>query len=160
MIDLSSCFKKFIIFAVLTASGESKRDPAPVSIWRTYFVANEWNEIQTIRKINPTFQIMAVLFFIEVWIPQKCCTQLLFPHFYHVLIADILSCIAQVLGFSNLALRDPWPTLERSADAYNPSYSLILRYGLAATVWLCIGLLQVRVPPFPWFHSPFTSFWS
>uniref|UniRef100_A0A3Q3ECH4 Transmembrane protein 67 n=1 Tax=Labrus bergylta TaxID=56723 RepID=A0A3Q3ECH4_9LABR len=95
-------------------AGESKREPSPVSIWRTYFVANEWNEIQTIRKISPTFQIIAVLFFLE-----------------------------QVLGFSNLALRDPWPTLERSPEAYTPAYSLILRYGVAATLWLCIGLLQV-----------------
>lgn len=95
------------------ATGEIKRDPSPVSIWRTYFVANEWNEIQTTRKISPTFQIMAVLFFLEV------------------------------LGFSNLALRDPWSTLERSSQLYTPSYSLILRYGLAATLWLCIGLLQV-----------------
>ncbi|XP_028983915.1 meckelin [Betta splendens] len=94
-------------------TGESKRDPSPVSIWRTYFVANEWNEIQTIRKINPTFQIMAVLFFLEV------------------------------LGFSKLALRDPWSTLQRSSQEYTPSYSLTLRYGLAATLWLCIGLLQV-----------------
>ncbi|KAL7984184.1 hypothetical protein Chor_002754 [Crotalus horridus] len=38
----------------------------PVSIWRTYFIANEWNEIQTIRKINPLFQVLAVLFFLEV----------------------------------------------------------------------------------------------
>ncbi|XP_030014872.1 meckelin isoform X2 [Sphaeramia orbicularis] len=95
------------------ATGEMKHDPSPVSIWRTYFVANEWNEIQTIRKISPTFQIMAVLFFLEV------------------------------LGFSNLALRDPLTTLERSPQAYTPSYSLILRYGLAATLWLCIGFLQV-----------------
>ncbi|XP_074509832.1 meckelin [Sebastes fasciatus] len=97
----------------VSAAGEPKRDPSPVSIWRTYFVANEWNEIQTIRKISPTFQIMAVLFFLEV------------------------------LGFSNLALRDPWSTLQRSPQAYTPSYSLMLRYGLAATLWLCIGLLQV-----------------
>nr|XP_043874362.1 meckelin isoform X1 [Solea senegalensis] len=95
------------------AAGEPKRDPAPVSIWRTYFVANEWNEIQTFRKISPTFQIMAVLFILEV------------------------------VGFSNLALRDPWSTLQRSSQAYTPSYSLILRYSLAATLWLCIGLLQV-----------------
>ncbi|CAG6015490.1 unnamed protein product [Menidia menidia] len=95
------------------ASGETKRDPSPISIWRTYFVANEWNELQTIRKISPTFQIMAVLFFLEV------------------------------LGFSNLALRDPWAALERSPQAYTPPYSLILRYGLAATLWLCIGLLQM-----------------
>ncbi|KAG7242035.1 hypothetical protein INR49_024080 [Caranx melampygus] len=107
------------------ASGESKRDPAPVSIWRTYFVANEWNEIQTIRKISPTFQIMAVLFFLEV------------------------------LGFSNLALRDPWSTLQRSSEAYTPSYSLTLRYGLAATLWLCIGLLQVIF--FTVFHEHFVE---
>ncbi|XP_077383861.1 meckelin-like [Festucalex cinctus] len=95
------------------ANGQQKRDPSPVSIWRTYFVANEWNEIQTIRKIRPTFQIMAVLFFLEV------------------------------LDFSNLALRDPWPTLQRPPEVYTPSYSLTMRYGLAATLWLCIGILQV-----------------
>ncbi|XP_040900442.1 meckelin [Toxotes jaculatrix] len=107
------------------AAGEPKRDPSPVSIWRTYFVANEWNEIQTIRKISPTFQIMAVLFFLEV------------------------------LDFSSLALRDPWPTLQRSSQEYMPSYSLTLRYGLAATLWLCIGLLQVIF--FTVFHEHFVE---
>ncbi|XP_013860191.1 meckelin isoform X2 [Austrofundulus limnaeus] len=92
---------------------DTQQDSSPVSIWRTYFVANEWNELQTIRKICPTFQIVAVLFFLEV------------------------------LGFSNLALRDPWSTLERLPQAYTPPYSLVLRYGVAATLWLCIGLLQV-----------------
>ncbi|XP_077454683.1 meckelin-like [Stigmatopora argus] len=95
------------------ANGQQKRDLSPISIWRTYFVANEWNEIQTLRKIKPTFQIMAVLFFLEV------------------------------LGFSNLALRDPWSTLQRTPQVYTPSYSLTMRYGLSATLWLCIGLLQV-----------------
>uniref|UniRef100_A0A1A8RIA0 Transmembrane protein 67 n=2 Tax=Nothobranchius rachovii TaxID=451742 RepID=A0A1A8RIA0_9TELE len=95
------------------ATEETRHNSAPVSIWRTYFVANEWNELQTIRKISPTFQIIAVLFFLEV------------------------------LGFSNLALRDPWATLERPPQAYTPPYSLTLRYGVAATLWLCIGLLQV-----------------
>ena len=60
-------------------------------------------------------------------------------------------CIVQVLGFSNLALRDPWPTLERSSQAYTPSHSLILRYGVAAALWLCIGLLQVKLPLFTFF---------
>uniref|UniRef100_A0A4W6CIK1 Transmembrane protein 67 n=1 Tax=Lates calcarifer TaxID=8187 RepID=A0A4W6CIK1_LATCA len=113
------------IFTAVSAAGEPKRDPSPVSIWRTYFVANEWNEIQTIRKISPTFQIMAVLFFLEV------------------------------VGFSNLALRDPWPTLQRSPQAYTPSYSLILRYGVAAALWLCIGLLQMIF--FTVFHEHFVE---
>lgn len=65
---LQSRKKKQNCFLVVAFSGvgDPKRDPAPVSIWRTYFVANEWNEIQTTRKINPTFQVMAVLFFLEV----------------------------------------------------------------------------------------------
>lgn len=46
--------------------GDVKSAAAPVSIWRTYFIANEWNEIQTVRKINPLFQVLAVLFFLEV----------------------------------------------------------------------------------------------
>ncbi|XP_053182760.1 meckelin [Scomber japonicus] len=109
----------------MQATSEVKRDPSPVSIWRTCFVANEWNEIQSIRKISPTFQIMAVLFFLEVF------------------------------GFSSLALRDPWSTLQRSPQAYTPSYSLTLRYGLAATLWLCIGLLQVIF--FTVFHEHFVE---
>ncbi len=39
----------------------------PVSIWRTYFVANEWNEIQSLRKINHTLLLALVLLFIQVW---------------------------------------------------------------------------------------------
>uniref|UniRef100_A0A8C7MKR2 Transmembrane protein 67 n=1 Tax=Oncorhynchus kisutch TaxID=8019 RepID=A0A8C7MKR2_ONCKI len=99
--------------------------PSPVSIWRTYFVANEWNEIQTIRKISPTFQIMAVLFLLEV------------------------------VGFSSLALRDPWSDLQRPPQSYSPPYSLTLRYGLAATLWLCIGLLQIIF--FTAFHERFVE---
>ncbi|XP_068613254.1 meckelin [Brachionichthys hirsutus] len=107
------------------ATAESKHDSSSVTIWRTYKVANEWNKMQTIRQISPTFQVMAVLFFLEV------------------------------LGFSNLALRDPWPTLERPSQAYTPPYSLILRYGLAATLWLCIGFLQVIY--FTVFHERFVE---
>lgn len=71
------------IFTSAPAVGDPKRDPSPVSIWRTYFVANEWNEIQTIRKINPTFQIMAVLFFLEVNLVLKHCTILFFVPVFH-----------------------------------------------------------------------------
>ncbi|KAM9851613.1 meckelin [Aulostomus maculatus] len=111
--------------STVKATGEQKREPSPVSIWRTYFVANEWNELQTIRKISPTFQIMAVLFFL------------------------------QVVGFSNLALRDPWPTFQRSPQDYIPSYCLTLRYGVTAALWLCVGLLQVIF--FTVFHEHFVE---
>ena len=82
------------------ATGEPKRDPSPVSIWRTYFVANEWNEIQTIRKISPTFQIMAVLFLLEVhfrhskaifWIEPYC--YLLYFFCRSCLCANMFPCL-------------------------------------------------------------------
>lgn len=38
----------------------------PVSIWRTYFVANEWNEIQTTRKISLLFQLVLTIFVLRV----------------------------------------------------------------------------------------------
>ncbi|XP_075215338.1 meckelin [Lycorma delicatula] len=41
--------------------------PNSVSIWRTYFVANEWNEIQTRRKTSITFQLVATVFLLEIW---------------------------------------------------------------------------------------------
>lgn len=42
------------------------RDYNKISCWRTLFVANEWNELQTFRKINPTIQLIGVLFFLKV----------------------------------------------------------------------------------------------
>lgn len=39
---------------------------AGVSIWRTYFAANEWAEIQNKRKLNIGLQIFGVLFFLKV----------------------------------------------------------------------------------------------
>lgn len=41
-------------------------DMAGVSIWRTYFAANEWTEIQSKRKLNIGWQIFGVLFFLKV----------------------------------------------------------------------------------------------
>lgn len=38
-----------------------------VSIWRTYFVANEWNEIQTLRKTSLTLQLLVVLLCLKVY---------------------------------------------------------------------------------------------
>lgn len=78
-------------------------------------MANEWNEIQTLRKISPTFQVLCVLFLLEV------------------------------AGFSSLALRDPWATLSRPPHAYTPAHSQVLRFGLASCLWLSVGLLQVCI---------------
>lgn len=39
---------------------------AGVSIWRTYFAANEWAEIQSRRKTSLILQVFGVLFFLNV----------------------------------------------------------------------------------------------
>lgn len=42
-----------------------------VSVWRMYFVANEWNELQVTRKSSVSIQIIATLLFLEVFIKFK-----------------------------------------------------------------------------------------
>ncbi|XP_037984807.1 meckelin isoform X2 [Motacilla alba alba] len=101
------------VLKAVEGEGVTKSAAAPVSIWRTYFIANEWNEIQTVRKINPLFQVLAVLFFLEV------------------------------VGFSNLALMDASSSLTRSSESYVAPWSRILRFGVSAALWVAIAILQV-----------------
>ncbi|NXY71476.1 MKS3 protein, partial [Glareola pratincola] len=101
------------VLKAIEGEGVIKSAAAPVSIWRTYFIANEWNEIQTVRKINPLFQVLAVLFFLEV------------------------------VGFSNLALMDSSSSLSRSSESYIAPWSRILRFGVSAALWLAIAFLQI-----------------
>ena len=44
----------------------SSQTPSPITIWRTYFVANEWNELQDYRKTSLFFQLMAMILFLKV----------------------------------------------------------------------------------------------
>lgn len=101
------------VLKAVEGEGGVRSATVPVSIWRTYFVANEWNEIQTVRKINPLFQVLTTLFFLEV------------------------------VGFKNLALMDPSSSLSRSPSDYTAPYSRILRYAVATAIWLVIGIIQV-----------------
>lgn len=39
---------------------------APISIWRTYFVANEWCKLQTRRRINVAWQSICTLCILQV----------------------------------------------------------------------------------------------
>ncbi|XP_062997491.1 meckelin-like [Elgaria multicarinata webbii] len=83
------------------------------SAWRTFLIANEWNEIQTHRKVNPSLQLFAVLLLLEV------------------------------VGLKNLAARDLNVNLYPGPNAYHAPWSLILRFGIAASVWLAVGIVQV-----------------
>ncbi|CAF3346369.1 unnamed protein product [Rotaria socialis] len=86
-----------------------------VSIWRTYFVANEYHEIQAFRRINVTFQIFFVLFLLKV------------------------------INLENIATMEPGVTLFPSDNDYQPGYSSILRVGIAFSMWLATALVQYLV---------------
>ncbi|XP_015417779.1 PREDICTED: meckelin, partial [Myotis davidii] len=101
------------VLKAVEGEGGVRSATVPVSIWRTYFVANEWNEIQTVRKINPLFQVLTVLFFLEV------------------------------VGFKNLALMDSSSSLSRDPSSYIAPYSRILRYAVSSALWLVIGMIQI-----------------
>ena len=96
-----------------TQGGEAGATDAPVSIWRTLFIANEWNEIQTIRKINPELQIFLVLFFLKV------------------------------VGFEYLATTDPQSTTSVNLTTdYVGEYSRVLRFAILSIVFLAVEAVQ------------------
>ena len=80
-----------------------------VSCWRSLFVANEWNEIQTFRKINPTIQLIFVLFFLKV-----------------------VNLEALTTSDCNISI-NPDPKL------YQGAYSGILRVAMASAVFIAFG---------------------
>ncbi|XP_075796052.1 meckelin-like [Pelodiscus sinensis] len=98
---------------VFKATAGGQRATSSVSIWRTFLVANEWNEMQTCRKSNPSLQLFAVLLLLEV------------------------------VGLKNIAARDLNLNLHPAADTYLAAWSPILRFGIAASLWLALGIAQV-----------------
>lgn len=44
----------------------NQRQASPVTIWRTYMIANEWNELQNYRKTSLGLQLALMLFLLEV----------------------------------------------------------------------------------------------
>ncbi|XP_014675060.1 PREDICTED: meckelin-like [Priapulus caudatus] len=93
-------------------NSEEQTKTAPVSIWRTYFVANEWNELQTVRKTNPVFQIISAVFFLKV------------------------------IGFENLATVDPNSNFQKEEGAYDCPDSRMARLAIAVSVYMVIALVQ------------------
>ncbi|XP_012233806.1 meckelin [Linepithema humile] len=49
------------------SSEHSHAHNSPISIWRTYFIANEWYKLQTKRKINVALQSIYTLFILQMF---------------------------------------------------------------------------------------------
>lgn len=91
--------------------GKSKGEQ-PVSIWRTYFIANEWNELQTYRKIDLGLQLSLTLLFLKV------------------------------IGFENLATAEPNSNLKPSSNEYISPQSYVCRFAISMSVYAIIAAAQ------------------
>jgi meckelin len=85
-----------------------------VSCWRTLFVCNEWNELQTYRKTNTAFQLIMVLFFLKV---------------------------IDLEQFSTRDLTSKY-NLKKNLNDYEAPFSMLLRIGIASSMYIGIGLFQ------------------
>lgn len=79
-----------------------------ISCWRTLFVANEWNELQTFRKTSLTLQLIFVLFLLKV------------------------------VNLEALAHRDCSSSIMRDANEYTPPFSSILRVGIGSSIYIAV----------------------
>lgn len=95
--------------------GSQTHQEAPVSIWRCYFVANEWNEIQCLRRIRPVLVLLMVLLVLEV------------------------------VGVAHLCERDTSSNVTRSSDRYSAPHSLILRFSVSVVLYLIFALCMVSL---------------
>ncbi|GBG73831.1 hypothetical protein CBR_g17169 [Chara braunii] len=50
---------------LIATHGKGEKEYAPVSVWRTFFVANEWNRLQCKRKSSLSFTLIFLFFFLE-----------------------------------------------------------------------------------------------
>ncbi|XP_023223370.1 meckelin-like isoform X2 [Centruroides sculpturatus] len=95
-------------------NGEKNLDSPAVSIWRTYFVAKEWCEIQCLRRVQLGFHLMAVLFFLKG------------------------------IGFENFAHADPLTNFSSENVHINVPYSFICRFSVGSCTYIILATVQIN----------------
>jgi len=89
-----------------------KAGEQPVSVWRTYMVANEWNELQTLRKTRISVQVVLVIF------------------------------LMKVVGMEHLATADPHSRLWPEEGTYMAESSYVCRFALGVSLWAGLAAVQ------------------
>ncbi|XP_022258524.1 meckelin-like [Limulus polyphemus] len=92
--------------------GEKQADGS-VSIWRTYYLASQWIDLQTIRRIHMGFQLCAVLILLKT------------------------------LGLENLALADTQKSLLVTEDRKNTPFNATCRLAIGGAIYLGVAIIQV-----------------
>lgn len=122
-------------FPVGDIADRSNRQILPVSIWRTYFIANEWFKIQTMRKVNILVQGIVTLFILEVgekvWPdPQRRRMKL------HAILPP------QVLDIKFWARPDPDFTVRPVASNLQERESFTLKFAVGTLVYIFVHFVQ------------------
>lgn len=84
----------------------------PISIWRTYFIANEWNELQTHRKVNVELQLFLTLLFLKV------------------------------VGFEHLAAMTPNSSFQEDTTTDSVPQSFVCRFAISMSIYLSLIISQ------------------
>ncbi|KAK7082574.1 Meckelin [Halocaridina rubra] len=90
----------------------NKAEQQPISIWRTYFIANEWNELQTYRKIDLGCQLFITLLFLHVF------------------------------RFKNLANAGPDSNFNEKDSQYSPFQSYVCRFAISIGIYSLTAACQ------------------
>ena len=96
---------------LVTSKSKESNEP-PISVWRTYLVANEWNELQTRRKTHAGLQLIMIIF------------------------------IMRVAGMENLTTADPHSHLWPKEGHYTAEHSYICRLALGVAIWMAVAIVQ------------------
>lgn len=110
----------------------------PVSIWRTYFVANEWNEIQTKRKLNINIHLLITIFILKVkifWRPFSFHT----TEFFKLLIFIFF----KECGLEHWATSDPELHTSLPEDSVGNPISFTCRFAVGGLVYITSYIVQV-----------------
>lgn len=116
-----------------------------VSAWRTCFVANEFNEIQTFRRIHVSFHLLFVLFFLKV--KPHLPLQYPFPNLFF-----------QVINFENFATADTNYSLSSSVSNHTMEYNRVFRTGIAFPILLGTGIPSLSSTLHQFHHLAFLQF--
>lgn len=103
-----------------------------ISVWRMYFVANEWNELQVSRKSSISLQIALVLFILNVskaLFTENKKSTLLLNYYFHF----------QVFNCERFAMEIPSFYSQSNSPS---SYNSVLRLALGSTTYLVVSLAQ------------------
>ncbi|XP_026683849.1 meckelin [Diaphorina citri] len=96
----------------LSTEGGTSTSTQPVSIWRTYFIANEWNEIQSKRKTSLLVQILVTVYLLKI------------------------------AGFENFALAQPELNTRVTDEMVYIPEDPLLKLGVAICTYLVVYLTQ------------------